>query len=153
MRNEILSQHTEGTPTSVIVLPTNFVNKLQEGPPLVLLQMNSISFWDYISKWGRTWIREGINVTQRTKEDTTWIAEGMQEGTLIWTTDGSCNRKWVADLLGVGWIKFCKRTGLRLTGSFWERLPTASSFQEEMLGLCALHLLARTIMEFHQVPK
>ncbi len=36
MRDKISSQHTEGTPTSVIVLPTNPVNKLQEGPPLVL---------------------------------------------------------------------------------------------------------------------
>jgi hypothetical protein len=111
----------EGAPTSVIVLPTNSVNKLQEGPPLVLLQTNSISFWDYIAKWGRTWMWEGINATQRTKEDTTWIAEGMQEGTLIWTTDGSYNRKGVADLSGVSWIIFCKWTRLRLTGLFWER--------------------------------
>ncbi len=56
MRNKISLQHTEGAPTSVIVLPTNFVNKLQEGPPLVLPQTNSILFWDYIAKWGRTWM-------------------------------------------------------------------------------------------------
>jgi hypothetical protein len=57
----------------------------------------------------------------------------------------------VADLLGVGWIIFCKWTGLHLTGLFWERLPTASSFKTEMLGLCTLDLLARAIMEFHWV--
>ncbi len=56
-------------------------------------------------------MQEGINATQRTKEDTTWIAEGMQEGTLIWTTDGSYNRKRAADLLGVSWIIFWKQTG------------------------------------------
>ncbi len=67
----------EGIPTSVIVLPTNSVNKLQEGLPLVLLQMNSISSWDYLAKWGRTWMWEGINATQRTKTGTTWIAEGV----------------------------------------------------------------------------
>jgi hypothetical protein len=55
--------------------------------------------------------------------------------------------------LGVGWIIFCKQTGLRLTGLFWERLPIASSFQAEMLGLCTLHLLACMIMEFHQVSE
>jgi hypothetical protein len=71
MCNEISSQHTEGTPTSVIVLPTNSVDKLREGPPLAMPQMNSISFWDYLAKWGRTWMWEGINATQRTKEDTT----------------------------------------------------------------------------------
>ncbi len=52
IRNKISSQHTEGTPTSVIELPTNSVNNLQEGPSLVLPQMNSISFSDYIAKWG-----------------------------------------------------------------------------------------------------
>jgi hypothetical protein len=78
MHNKISSQHTKGAPsTSVIVLPMNSVNKLQEGPPLVLPQTNLISFWDYIAKWGRTWIWEGIDATQRTKEDTTWIAKVM----------------------------------------------------------------------------
>jgi hypothetical protein len=110
MRNKISSQHMGGALTSVIVLPTISVNKLQEGPPLVLPQTNSISFWGYIAKWGGTWMWGGIDATQRTKEDTTWIAEGMQEGTLIWTIDGSYDRKRAADLLGVGWIIFCKWT-------------------------------------------
>jgi hypothetical protein len=35
----------------------------------------------------------------------------------------------------------------------WERLPTASSFQAEMLGLCALHLLVHVITEFHRVSQ
>jgi hypothetical protein len=128
MRNEISSQHLEGTPTSVIVLPMNSMNKLHEGPPPVLPQTKSILFWDYISKWDRTWMWEDINATQRTKEDTTWIAKGMQEETLIWTTDGSYDRKRAVDLLGVSWIIFCKWTGLHLKGMFWERLPTASPF-------------------------
>ncbi len=79
MCNKISLEQTEGAPISVIVLPTNSVNKLHEGPPLVLPQINSISFKDNIAKWGGTWMWEGVNATQRTKEDTTWIAEGMQE--------------------------------------------------------------------------
>jgi hypothetical protein len=77
MSDKISSQHMEGALTSVIVLPTNSMNKLQKGPPLALPQTNSISFWVYIAKWSRTWMWEGIDATQRTKEDTTWIAEGM----------------------------------------------------------------------------
>ena len=128
---DIITTHRGSSSTSVIVFATNSVNKLQEGPPLVLPQMNSISFWDYIAKWGGTWMWEGINATQRTKEHTTWIAEGMQKGTLIWTIDGTYNRKKAVDLSGVGWIIFCKWTGLRLTGLFWERSPTTSSFWVE----------------------
>jgi hypothetical protein len=82
-----------------------------------------------------------INPREYPKDDMKWIAEGMTEGSLIWTTDGSYNIKRVADLLGVGWIIFCNSTCKRITGSFWERSLTASSLCIEMLGLCALHLL------------
>ncbi len=46
---------------------------------------------------------------------------------------------------------FCKKTDLRLAGSFWEKSPAASSFQAEMLGLCSLHLLVRAFAEYHNV--
>jgi hypothetical protein len=80
-----------------------------------------------------------------------WIAEGLKTGSLIWATGGSYNRKQAADLSGMGWIIFCKKTGFWLTGSFWEKSSTASSFCTEMLGLCALHLLMRTITEYHNI--
>jgi hypothetical protein len=56
-------------------------------------------------------------------------------------------------LSGIGWIIFCSKTGLRLTGSFWERSLVASSYQAEMLGLCALHLFARALLEFHKIQE
>jgi hypothetical protein len=71
----------------------------------------------------------------------------MQNNTLVWTTDGSYDRKQAADLSGVGWIIFCKRTCLQMTGTFWEKSPSGSSFRAEMLGLCCLHLLARAVAE------
>jgi hypothetical protein len=64
---------------------------------------------------------EGIDATQQTKTDTTWIAKGIKGGTLIWLTDRPYDRKRANNLSGVGWIIFCKKMGLRLTGSFWER--------------------------------
>ncbi len=53
----------------------------------------------------------------------------------------------------MGWIIFCKATGRGITGSFWERSVTASSFQAEMLGLCVLHLLARAITEHYNLSR
>jgi hypothetical protein len=91
---------------------------------------------------------DDIDFTQDTTQDLKWVAEGMQNNTLVWATDGSYDRKWAADLSGVGWIIFCKRTGLQMTGTFWEKSPSASSFRAEMLGLSCLHLLARAIAEF-----
>ncbi len=82
-----------------------------------------------------------------------WVADGMMTGSLIWTTNGSYDRKKAADLLGVGWIIFCKTTGRRLTGSFWERSTMVSLFRAEMLGLCMLHLLARAISEHYAIGR
>ena len=91
---------------------------------------------------------EDIDFTQETTQDLKWVAEGMKNNTLVWTTDGSYNRKQVADLSAVGWIIFCKRTGLQMTGTFWEKSLSGSSFRAEMLGLCCLHLLAKVVAEF-----
>ncbi len=96
---------------------------------------------------------EDINEAQPTKRDLTLPVEGMKSNTLVWVTDGLYNQKNAADLSGVGWIIFCSKTGLFLTSTFWERSPAASSYQAEMLGLCALHLFARAPSEFHKIQE
>ena len=77
----------------------------------------------------------------------------MKSNTLIWVTDGSYNQKRAADLYGVGWIIFCSKTGLRLTGTFWERSPAASSYRAEMLCMCALNLFARALSEIYKIQE
>jgi hypothetical protein len=77
--------------------------------------------------------------------------DGGRHEVNTWVTDGSYNWKRAADLYGVGWIIFCSKTGLRLTATFWERTILASSYRAEMLGLCALHLLARALLEFYMI--
>jgi hypothetical protein len=70
---------------------------------------------------------EGIDVAQTTKRDLTWLVEGMKSNTLVWVTDVLYDQKWAADSSGVSWIIFCSKTRLRLTGTFSERSPAASS--------------------------
>ncbi len=41
--------------------------------------------------------------------------------------------------------------GFRLTGKFWERSPSASLYRAELLGLCALHILAQALAEFYTI--
>jgi hypothetical protein len=115
------------------LLPTNTkVNKLNEGVPFAKGLLLPTDFWEFLDTWGGTWMWESIDNSQQ------WIVEGMKSNTLTWVTDGSYYRKRAADLCGVGWSIFCSKTGLRLTGSFWERSPSASSYRAEMLGLCGL---------------
>jgi hypothetical protein len=94
-----------------------------------------------------------IDNSDTLKDDMQWVTDRMLADTLIWTTDGTYDRKQAADLSGVGWIIFCKATGRQITGSFWEQSIIASSFQAEMLGLCALYLLARAITEHYNLSR
>ncbi len=83
--------------------------------------------------------------------DMSWVAEGLTLGALIWAADGSYDRKRVSDLSGEGWIIFCKRMGFCITDSFWERLISATLYRAKLLGLCALHFLARPVAEFYKL--
>ena len=94
---------------------------------------------------------EGIDENQITKHELTWIVEGMRNRTLSWVTDGSYNRKIAEKISGVGWVIFCTKTGKRLTGWFWEKSESADSYRAKMLGLCALHLLARALSEYYKI--
>jgi hypothetical protein len=137
-----------GRPTSVRAISSTKVSKLQEGPSFANATKEYTFFWDFTRSWGSSWMWDDIDFAQETTQDLKWVAEGMQNNTLVWTTDGSYDKKWTADLSSVGWIIFCKRTGLRMTGRFWKKSPSASSFRVEMLGLCCLHRLARAVAEF-----
>jgi hypothetical protein len=61
---------------------------------------------------------ESIDDSQHAKHNLSWLVEGMESNTLTWVTDGSYDMKRAADLCGVGWIIFCSKTGIRLTGTF-----------------------------------
>jgi hypothetical protein len=124
------------------------VNELQDGPSFADAPKKHINFWEFIQSWEGGWMWEDIDFTQDTTQDLRWVAEGMQNNTLVWTTNRSYNSKRVTDLSGMGWIIFCSRTGLFMTGAFWEKPPSASLFRAEMLGLCTLHLLVQAVAEF-----
>ncbi len=142
-----------GIPTSIIRISESKMNKLQEGSLPPPTTEYSTPFWEFIDTWGGNCMGRNINTGDKRKDNLQWVADGMTVGTLIWTTDGSYNRKRAADLLRVGWIIFCKAIGQQITGSFWEHSITASLFRAEMLGLCSLHLLARALAEYNDLGR
>jgi hypothetical protein len=128
-----------------------WATKLSTGPALVTATDARTGFWEFLHSWGGTWMWEVIQPSKDTPVDVLWIAEGLRDGSLIWTTDGSYNRKKAVDLCGVGWIIFCTNMGFQLTGTFWERSPLASLYRAKLLGLCALHIFAQALAEFYTV--
>jgi hypothetical protein len=145
------SQTPRGSPTSVLMHIDSRVSKIHKWLRLVTESSCLINFWEFLFSWGRVWMWDRINNIQETKRDLAWIADGMSSNSLISTVNGSHDRKKAADLCGVGWVIFCTKTGLRLTGNFWKRLHAASLYRAEMLSLCALHLLARAVADVYQI--
>jgi len=135
---DLIPTFKRGALTSVITYTNTKVNKLNKGVPFAKGLLLPTNFWEFLDTWGETWMWESIDDSQQYKHNLSWIVEGMKSNTLTWVTDGLYDRKRAADLCGVGWIIFCSKTGLRLTGTFWERSPSASSYHAEMLGLCGL---------------
>ena len=102
------------------------MNKLQDGPDLVNDPKEHTNFWDFIHSWGGSWMWDDIDFTQDTTQDLKWVAEGMQNNTLVWTTDRSYDRKRAADLSGVGWIIFC------VCVCFWPPVPRWGPVKHEI---------------------
>ena len=94
---------------------------------------------------------EGIEDSQTTKHDLSWLIKGMNTHSLLLVADGSYDRKHAPVIIGAGWIIFCQTTGKHLVGSFWENSPLASSYRAKLLGLCSLHLFALAISKFYKV--
>jgi hypothetical protein len=98
---EYNSQMLLSCPTSIRAILSTKVNKLQEGPSFANATKEYTIFWDFIGSWGGSWMWDDIDFVQETTQDLKWVAEGMQN-TLVWTMDGSYNRKRAANLSGVG---------------------------------------------------
>jgi hypothetical protein len=147
---ESISTSARGVPTLVIEIAENTVQKLQDEPALAVDKDAAHDFWELLYSWGGKWMRSNILKDQPTYSNLEWLMTGLNSGMLIWATDGSYKRKRAQDLCGVGWMILCTQTRLRLTGTFWECNPFASSYRAEMLGLCALHILVQAIRDYHQ---
>ncbi len=127
------------------------VVKLSMGPPLAKESNARTEFLEFLYSWGGAWMWEVIKPVKGTLADISWIVDGLKNESLIWVTDRSYNRKKAKDLCGVGWMIFCTNSGFRLTVTFWEQSCSARSYRAELLGLCALHLLAQALAEFYKV--
>ena len=100
----------QGMPTLVSGSTIQQVIKLSEGPDLVEETDKAINFWVYFCSWGGEWMWEGVEPGKDLPRDMLCVADGLTNGSLIWVTDGSYDRKKAIDLCGVGWITFCTKT-------------------------------------------
>jgi hypothetical protein len=150
-KEKIHKDHERGFPVSVQGSDDLHVNKMTTSPALARGPQQPSNFWEFLRSWGGEWMWEGVEDSQATKHDLSWLIQSMEMNSLIWVTDGSYDRKRASVISSVGWIIFCQKPGKRLVGLFWEKSPSASSYRAELLGLCSLHLFALALSKFYKV--
>jgi hypothetical protein len=83
-------------------------------------------------------------------QDLDWIAASIADNSCIAVTEGSYMKELYPYLNSAAFVVECSKGRGRLTGSFVEQIPNAGSYQGELLGLMAIHLILWGINEFHQ---
>ncbi len=83
----------KGIPTSVTGLSDQQEVKLSEEPALAKAPDETMDFWEFLYSWRGKWMWERIEAGKDLPYDMSWVAEGMPNNSLVWVTDGSCDRK------------------------------------------------------------
>ncbi len=94
-------------------------------------------FLDVLQGWGHTWLWNKMKVLG----DTDWLLQATAGGMLIVVTDGSYIQEHYPDLCSAAFILECTQGGGHAAGAFSKTSIDANAFQEELLGLMAMHLL------------
>ena len=146
-----VQMHT-GKSVSITVTASETIIRQQTGPAQATHCPSSPDdFWHFLSSLGGEWMWEGLNSEALSGDNIQWLVNGMSNGSLIWIADGSYDRKRAPRVSGAGWVVYCKQSGKRLTGSFYELLKDASSYHAELLGLLALLQLCAALEEFYSI--
>ncbi len=82
--------------------------------------------------------------------DLGWIATSIANNSYIAVTDGSYMKELHPYLNSAAFVLECSKGRGRLLGSFIEQTANAGSYQGEILGLTATHLILWGINEVHQ---
>ena len=138
-----------GVPATVTRTDEGGVRLLCRGSPLAQRSLPPLRFFDFLRRRGGEWMWTNIVNEGR---DLRWVEAAMRNGTVIWVTDGSYNRKAAPHVSGAGWMLHCTASGRRLFGSFYERSPNAGSYRAELLGLLAIHVLVAALEEYFNLP-
>ena len=83
--------------------------------------------------------------------DLRWVLQAIENGSGIWVTDGSYNKKIAPLISGAGWVFYCTVQEKKLYGTFYEFSTKAGSYRAELLGLLAIHVLMSALESFYNL--
>ncbi len=138
------------SPLTVTEVLPGVVAKVGIGPRLQTSPPPQTSFWEYLASLGREWMWDYVSDTSA---DTTWIRDGLLSASLILSTDGSHQPKTDPTVSATGWVIACTSAAQHVKGSFYKCSSSASSYQGELLGLTAIHILILASCWYYSLPK
>jgi hypothetical protein len=89
---------------------------------------------------------EGIKLSGEGEDDTgVWLSNAIRNNTLVAVTDGLYMKELYPNMNSCAFIFECSGGGGRMTGAFPEQTIAACSYQGELLGLLAIHLILLSV--------
>ncbi len=76
-----------------------------------------------------------------------WLVESIADNSLVAVTNGSYMKEVYPNINSAAFVFECTKGQGRLWGSFVEHTPDTGSYQGELLGLMAIHLILRGMNE------
>jgi hypothetical protein len=111
--------------------------------PMPPIRAAPTNFWEMIQGWGNTWLWDNLVISG----DISWIAKSIADNSCMAVTDGSYMKEVYTNLNSAAFIFKCSKGQGQLMGTFVESTPNAGSYQGELLGLMAIHLILRGVHE------
>ena len=108
---------------------------------------NDRSFLDILNSYGGEWMWKDLHMN----EDSSWVAECLENNTLVCVTDGLYQKELAPELCSAGWILYCRKSEKCIAGTLVEKSKYASSYRGELLGLLAIRLFLLAVEEYHGV--
>jgi len=81
----------------------------------------------------------------RISGDGAWMIEAMRDNSLVAVTDGSYMKVLFSNMNSCAFIFECTKKRGRMTGAFPEKTAEAGSYQGELIGHLAIHLILLSI--------
>ena len=103
------------------------------------------TFKEVLMLWGNTWLWEHLTITG----GELWIHRSIAEGTLVAITDRSYMRELYPNICSAAFVLECSKGQGRIYGTYTEATNVANTYQGELLGLMAIHLILLSVNKFN----
>jgi hypothetical protein len=95
------------------------------------------TFQEVLEEWGNMWMWEGLRISG----DGAWMIEAIRDNSLVAITNGSHMKDLFPNMNSCAFIFKCPKKRGRMTGAFPDQTAEAGSYQGELIGLLAIHLI------------